>query len=329
MVLNAFGVQYHTATVSGAEQLTPRMRRVWLNAPTLLADIDIEPTAWLRMWFPDNKGSDAEFQRGYTIAEVDPDSPGRFAVDFVLHEPAGPASAWAVNVTGGETIEVTSFGSRGFSVSEDPPAGYLLIGDSASVPAINTILAAVPHQVAVEVYLEQHHDDDLLIPLVHHPLARVHWVPRTSEETLAAALEVRDWSNWYAWMGPESKALKHLRARVKEFGFPKTDVYAQAYWVHGRAMGKERGAEERAAAAAGLPAGTAESTALGNASDSAVSKAPAEAVPEAAGVESAPGAVPAAQVAVGGAGPPGRPRRARGGGDPPGRPRVAPRKPQR
>ncbi|MFD4404610.1 ABC transporter ATP-binding protein/permease [Nocardia sp. NPDC058499] len=306
VVLNAFGVQYHTATVSSTEQLTPRMRRVWLTAPTLLADIDIEPTAWLRMWFPDNKGSDAEFQRGYTIAEVDPDTAGRFAVDFVLHEPAGPASAWALNVTGGEAIEVTSFGSRGFSVSEDLPAGYLLIGDSASIPAINTILAALPHQVAVEVYLEQHHDDDLLIPLVQHPLAQVRWVPRTSEEALATALEVRDWSNWYAWMGPESKALKHLRTRVKEFGFPKTDVYAQAYWVHGRAMGKERGAEERAATATDLlPAGVAESAVAGTASDSAgpavpgeaVSTVPGEAVPETAGVESTSGAVAAAQVA--------------------------------
>ncbi|NKY55121.1 ABC transporter ATP-binding protein/permease [Nocardia flavorosea] len=296
VVLNAFGVQYHTATVSTAEQLTPRMRRVWLTAPTLLADIDIEPTAWLRMWFPDNKGSDAEFQRGYTIAEVDPDTADRFAVDFVLHEPAGPASAWALNVTGGETIEVTSFGSRGFSVSEDLPAGYLLIGDSASVPAINTILAAVPHQVAVEVYLEQHHEDDLLIPLVHHPLAQVHWIPRTSEEALAAALEVRDWSNWYAWMGPESKALKHLRARVKEFGFPKTDVYAQAYWVHGRAMGKERSAEERAAAVSVLPAGAAESAIAGTASGGAVSTVPDEAAPEALDA----GSAPAAQVATNG-----------------------------
>ncbi|MDO3646581.1 ABC transporter ATP-binding protein/permease [Nocardia mangyaensis] len=300
MVLNAFGVQYHTATVSGTEQLTPRMRRVWLSAPTLLADIDIEPTAWLRMWFPDDKGSDAEFQRGYTIAEVDPDTVGRFAVDFVLHEPAGPASAWALNVTGGETIEVTSFGSRGFSVSEDPPAGYLLIGDSASVPAINTILAAVPHQVAVEVYLEQHHDDDLLMALVHHPLARVHWVPRTSEESLASALEVRDWSNWYAWMGPESKALKHLRARVKEFGFPKSDVYAQAYWAHGRAMGKERGAEEREGADSGLPAAAAQSTAPASASGGAASPAPEEAAPAAVDVESTPGAVPAAGGAVDG-----------------------------
>ncbi|MFC3961866.1 ABC transporter ATP-binding protein/permease [Nocardia jiangsuensis] len=267
-VLRGFGVVYHTATVLGTEQTTPRLLRVWLTAPTLFAEISVEPTAWLRFWFPDPEGSESEFQRGYTIAEAEPET-GRFAVDFVLHEPAGPASAWAMKVTGGETIEVTSFGSKNFTVGDDLPAGYLLVGDSASIPAINTILAAVPPQVAVEVYLELHHDDDLLIPLTPHPLARVHWVPRSSESALAEALETRDWANWYCWAGPESASLKHVRTRLKEFGFPKTDIYAQAYWVHGRAMGKERDAAERdaeragAASAAGAAPPTVRTTAAG------------------------------------------------------------------
>lgn len=239
-VLTAFGVEYHTATVLGTEQTTPRMRRVWLTSSTLFEDVSLAPTAWLRIWFPDPDGSESEFQRGYTIAEADTET-GRFAIDFVLHEPAGPASAWALAVEGGETVEVTSFGSKNFTVSEDLPAGYLLIGDSASIPAINSILAAVPHHAAIELYLELHHEDDLLIPLTPHPLARVHWVPRESEASLADAIEARDWSNWYAWVGPESKSLKLIRARFKEeFGFPKADVYAQAYWVHGKAMGKQR-----------------------------------------------------------------------------------------
>lgn len=241
-VMNAMGVQYHTATVLGTEQTTPRLRRVWLSAPSLFDEIEIEPTAWLRLWFPDPDGSETEFQRGYTIAEADL-AAGRFAIDFVIHEPAGPASVWAQAVRGGETIEVASFGSKGFTVAEEQ-AGYLLIGDSASIPAINSILAAVPPQMAVEVYLEQHHDDDLLIPLTAHPRARVHWVPRTTESSLAEAVQARDWSDWYAWAGPESKALKHVRARFKEFGFPKSDVYTQAYWMHGRAMGKRREAAD-------------------------------------------------------------------------------------
>ncbi|NLE78441.1 MAG: ATP-binding cassette domain-containing protein [Rhodococcus sp.] len=243
-MLRSMGAQYHTATVVGTEQTTPNMQRVWLTSDTLLEDITVGPTDWLRIWFPDPDGTDTEFQRGYTIAEVDPES-GRFAIDFVLHEPSGPASTWALRVSGGETIEVTSFGSKGFTIADELPAGYLLIGDSASIPAINSILAVIPHTVDVELYLEKHDENDLLIPLTEHPRVRLHWVPRTSETALADALEARDWSNWYAWVGPESKSLKHIRARLKdEFGFPKSEMYVQAYWVHGRAMGKQRDSAE-------------------------------------------------------------------------------------
>ncbi|QNG21601.1 ATP-binding cassette domain-containing protein [Rhodococcus triatomae] len=286
-VLRGFGARYHTATVVGTERTTPRMQRVWLSSPTLFDEITIEPTAWLRFWFPDPDGTESEFQRGYTIAEAEPET-GRFAVDFVLHEPSGPASTWAREVRGGETVEVTSFGSKGFAITDELPAGYLLIGDTASIPAINSILVAVPHTVDVELYLEKHHEDDMLIPLTEHPRVRVHWVPRTSETALADALEVRDWSNWYAWAGPESKSLKHIRARLKdEFGFPKPEVYAQAYWVHGRAMGKQRDGVERAdTATITAPAAEVE--------DPRVTTEPAAGAPADTPADPAPASVPAA-----------------------------------
>ena len=63
--------------------------------------------------------------------------------------------------------------------------------------------------------------------------------------SLAAAIESRDWSNWYAWAGPEAGALKTLRTRLRdEFGFPKQEIHAQAYWTEGRAMGTKRGDDD-------------------------------------------------------------------------------------
>lgn len=281
-VLRGFGAQYHTATVVSTEKVAPHMQRVWLHAPTLLAEITVEPTAWLRFWFPDPQGGSTEFQRGYTISATNLDD-DRFAVDFVLHEPAGPASTWAKQVQGGESVEATSFGSKGFAVDEDElPAGFLLIGDSASIPGINSILAALPHSVDVELYLEKHDDNDLLIPLTPHPRVRVHWVPRTSETALADALESRDWSNWYVWAGPESKSLKHIRARLKdEFGFPKSEVYAQAYWVHGRAMGKERGPQDETSPDIDDAATSAEIIVVEPETEPAIESAPAPASTEA------------------------------------------------
>ena len=51
-------------------------------------------------------------------------------------------------------------GSSRFDVPDQQPAGYLLIGDSASIPGMNGIVAIAPDDVPVEIYLEQHDDND-------------------------------------------------------------------------------------------------------------------------------------------------------------------------
>lgn len=259
VMMRGFGARDHEVTVLGSEPLAPNFLRIHLVSPTVFSDAEAEPTSWLRFWFPDPDGSGAEFQRAYTISSADTET-GHFSIDVVLHEPAGPASAWARRAEPGTTISVMSMGSRGFSVPDDPvdrPAGYLVVGDPASTPAINGIIGAVPHDIPIEVYLEQHHDDDALIPLAEHPRLTVHRVPRQGPTSLAAAIEARDWSNWHAWAGPEAGALKHVRTRLRdEFGFPKQEIHAQAYWTEGRAMGTKRGDEQPVPAPAAEPAPT-------------------------------------------------------------------------
>lgn len=240
-VLRGLGARDHLATVVGTAQVAPHCVRITMSAPTLFDDLLHAPTEWLRFWFPDPTGNTTEHQRAYTIVSTDADA-GEFAIDVVIHEPAGPACQWATAAQPGMTIPVVSFGSSRFEIPEDLPAGFLLIGDTASIPAINSILAALPADVDVEVYLERHDPNDELIPLRNHPRRQLHWVDRADETSLAAAIEIRDWSNWYAWAGPEAGSLKHLRKRLKEqFGFPKADVHAAAYWTFGRAMGSRRG----------------------------------------------------------------------------------------
>ena len=243
-MLRGFGARDHTATVLETVRIAPHFVRIRMESPTLFSDAEAEPAAWLRFWFPDPDGSTTEFQRAYTISEADM-SAGRFAVDVVLHEPAGPASKWARIVEPGATIAVMSLmGSSRFDTPDEQPAGYLLIGDSASIPGINGIIGVVPDDVPIEVYLEQHDDNDRQIPIVEHPRLRLHWVSRRDEKSLAAAIETRDWSDWYCWATPEATTLKHVRARLRDdFGFPKSEIHAQAYWSAGREMGTRRGDE--------------------------------------------------------------------------------------
>lgn len=252
-VLRGLGARDHVATVVGTTRIAPNCVRITMSSQTLFGDLLHAPTEWLRFWFPDPAGSATEFQRAYTIVATDTDT-GEFTIDVVLHEPAGPACQWATGAEPGMTIPVVSFGSSRFEIPEDLPAGFLLIGDAASIPAINSILAALPADVDVEMYLERHSPDDELIPLTDHPRRRLHWVDRADETSLAAAVEDRDWSNWYAWAGPEAGSLKHLRKRLKEeFGFPKADLHATAYWTFGRAMGSRRGDTETPQASVSTP----------------------------------------------------------------------------
>jgi ATP-binding cassette, subfamily B, bacterial IrtA/YbtP len=247
-VLRSFGARDHIATVTETIWIAPHFVRIRMQSPTLFEDAQAEPAAWLRFWFPDPDGSSTEFQRAYTISEADVPT-GRFAVDVVLHEAAGPASLWARSVEPGATIAVMSLmGSSRFDTPDEQPAGYLLIGDSASIPGINGIIGVVPDDVPIDVYLERHDDNDTLIPIAQHPRLRMHWVHRRDEKSLAAAIENRDWSDWYAWATPEATTLKHVRTRLRDdFGFPKSEIHAQAYWSAGRAMGTRRGGEPVAA----------------------------------------------------------------------------------
>ncbi|WAJ43877.1 ATP-binding cassette domain-containing protein [Mycobacterium sp. Aquia_216] len=249
-ILRGFGARDHTATVLETVQIAPHFVRIRMESATLFEDAEAEPAAWLRFWFPDPDGSSTEFQRAYTISEADVPA-GRFAVDVVLHDPAGPASKWARTVEPGATIAVMSLmGSSRFDTPDEQPAGYLLIGDSASIPGMNGIIGTVPDDVPIEMYLEQHDANDTAIPIAQHPRLRVHWVARRDEKALADAIETRDWSNWYAWATPEATTLKNVRKRLKEaFGFPKSEVHAQAYWSAGREMGTTRGGETDAAPA--------------------------------------------------------------------------------
>jgi len=214
----------YALTVTGRTEVTPNYLRLHFLAKELLAERSIHPTMWVRGWFPDGNKS---HQRGYTLVNPDPEA-GTLDVDFAMHD--GLATAWARTATPGDTLEVTVLGSN-FTLPEPAPAGYVVVGDTASLPAINSLLAAIG-DVPAKVFLESSHDDDRELPVAG---GDVTWVDRKNggealvETVRSSAFAAPDHFGWVACDNRTTRAIaKVLR---EDYGIPRKAVKAQAYWA--------------------------------------------------------------------------------------------------
>lgn len=230
----------YLVTVQAVEDLTGHCRRIHFSAPEFLAAHDrIAPTFWLRLWIP--RGGQ-EYQRGYTVTDVRRDA-GLFAVDFVLHDTPGVATDWARGAAPGASLRATVYTGKLFSLPEPPPRGCLLLGDPASLPAINDILRALPGDVPARVILQRQHADDERLPVHVRGGDLLSWAaPAPAGAGLVealAGLDGDDLTGWQAWVATESGVSRRLRSLLQQrLGLPRAAIKAQGYWIEGRSMGR-------------------------------------------------------------------------------------------
>ena len=225
VVLKLFRGKDFTFTVTGAEQVTERYRRVHFTDGGLLAAIGVHPTMWVRLWF-DNAGK--PHQRAYTL--VDPEAEtGTFSLEFALHD--GCASDWSRKAQPGDTIEATVQGT-GFEVPDPLPQRMLVIGDPASLPAINSLLAVAP-KLPATIWFETTHDGDHELPFRIDPERHeLRTVPRPElVDTLKADLPELIGPDAYVWIACDTATTRALTAYVvKDLAVPKNRVKALGYW---------------------------------------------------------------------------------------------------
>ncbi|MFD9409456.1 siderophore-interacting protein [Streptomyces sp. NPDC059989] len=221
-----------TFTVTGAEDVTDNYRRVYFTDGGLLAAAgeSLHPTMWVRVWF---EGAGRPHQRAYTLVDPDPEA-GTFCFEFALHD--GVASAWARAARPGDTVDATVQGT-GFTAPEPAPERLLVIGDAASLPAINSLLDAYP-QTPATVWFETQHGSDTGLPL--RADADRHDIRRVERGGTALADRVRaelpellgpDPASAYVWLASDTATTRALTAYLrKELALPKQRVNALGYW---------------------------------------------------------------------------------------------------
>jgi NADPH-dependent ferric siderophore reductase len=226
LVLKALGGRDFRLTVLAAEPVNSRYHRLRVDGGGLLASCGVHPTMWLRLWF-DNGGR--AHQRAYTL--VDPDvATGEFSLEFAIHD--GCAARWALAARPGHTIDATVQGSA-FALPDPAPTHLYVVGDAASVPAVNSLLGAAG-SVPATVWLEHAHDEEKDLPLRTGPAHTATWVPRRDGgrhlvETVCAALPAT--GDAYYWVACEAASARGITRHLRrDLGVDKRRLSTVAYW---------------------------------------------------------------------------------------------------
>ncbi|MFI5621181.1 siderophore-interacting protein [Streptomyces sp. NPDC051567] len=224
-----------TFTVTGTEEVTEHYRRVHFTDGGLLAAAgeSLHPTMWVRVWF---EGAGRPHQRAYTLVDPDP-AAGTFSFEFALHD--GVASAWARTARPGDTVDATVQGT-GFTAPVPEPRRLLVIGDPASLPAINSLLDAYP-QTPATIWFETQHASDAELPVrVDADRHEIRRVERGAGTTLVDQVKaqlpelVTDPESAYVWLACDTATTRALTAYLrKDLALPKQRVNGLGYWRPG------------------------------------------------------------------------------------------------
>lgn len=163
-----------------------------------------------------------------TSAELD--------VDVVLHDEA-PLTRWARAAVPGAPAAVSGTGS-GYQL--DPEVGaYVLLADESAVPAVATLLEALPPAASATVLIERRADAEA-VDLPGHAGATVTWsvLPEGAPpgDTLVdAAAAVSLDGDARVWAAGEAAAVQRLRKLLfDERGVARSHATIRGYWKAGR-----------------------------------------------------------------------------------------------
>ncbi|MDH6626583.1 NADPH-dependent ferric siderophore reductase [Streptomyces sp. LBL] len=202
---------------------------------------------WWQAWreLPDDVRA---VMRSYTLRDLRRGPDGNTVeidIDFVLHTPAGPASAWAARAAAGDKVLLLGPAlADNRAIRFRPPADTDLVviwGDESAVPAACSIVGSLPAGTRARVWLEVPHAADIQ-DLVTEADAEITWLVREGNHTTGSPLALDPLraahlppaERPYVWIAGESGCVKELRRHfVRERGFDRRRITFVGYWRRG------------------------------------------------------------------------------------------------
>ncbi|WP_460065978.1 siderophore-interacting protein [Streptomyces sp. YKOK-I1] len=174
--------------------------------------------------------------RSYTLRALRRD-PDEIDIDFVLHTPAGPASAWAARAEPGDRVVLLGPAlSDNRAIRFRPPHDTDLVvlwGDETALPAISAILESLPSGQRVRAWIEVR-DTGTVRDLTTLADAEITWVGAGHSLDVVRAAQLPPAARPYVWIAGESGTVKALRRHfVQECGIDRRRVTFVGYWREG------------------------------------------------------------------------------------------------
>lgn len=220
----------------------------------LLDEPTPHPSHWYARWreLPE---TERNVLRTYTPAAIRPES-AEIDVDVFVHEPPGPASAWAATARPGDSLVITGpdirAGKTGYGIHYTPGPDadrFLLIGDETALPAIGNILDSLAPGARAEVFIELADPADDLVTSRAATNTSVHVIERGDHIGANLLEAVRAWGadngpgpisgvHTYVWIAGETAATTTIRRYIaRDLGVSKENIAFLGYWRLGGPLG--------------------------------------------------------------------------------------------
>ncbi len=230
------------------ERITPRLVSVHVAGGDLTRFQDAAPTAHIKVFLPAPgqdapvlptmgpegrvwpEGQERPTVRTYTPRAYDP-ATGALEVQFVLHG-EGPASTWAEQAKPGAKMALGGPGGR-FAADLAAPR-WFVAGDESALPAVATLLDALPATASAQVHLEVSGPEDEIAFDSKADLT-VTWHHRRAADAFGvelhdAATRATITGGTQVWVACEASAMRRIRRELIDGGVPHASLVTRGYW---------------------------------------------------------------------------------------------------
>lgn len=235
-------------------KVSPRLVSVTVTGPALEGFAIPEPTSHVKVFLPQpgqdepklpEQTADGPVQpadderpvvRTYTPVRFDPASQ-TLELQFVLHG-TGPASEWAEKAKPGDKLAVAGPGGR--FVLGEATGNWWLAADESAIPAVATLLEALPASAVADVHIEVADASDE-ITFDSQAKTTVTWHHRRDPKAFGAELDAAARAadigeDTRIWVACEAAAMRGIRRYFRnEKGLPLSSMTTRGYWRAGEA----------------------------------------------------------------------------------------------